>query len=408
MSLVGACRSCAARGLEPILDLGALPLANALLTREQLEAPEARYPLELVFCPACALVQITETVPPERLFGEYLYFSSFSDSFVEHARLLAERLVQERGLGPHSLVVELASNDGYLLQHYLARGVPVLGVEPARNVAAVAEARGIPTRVAFFGRELAEQLVAAGRRADLLHAHNVLAHVADLNGFVRGLATLLAPNGLAVIEVPYVRELVERLEFDTIYHEHLCYFGLGALVPLFERHGLRLTGAERVVVHGGSLRVFAAHAGAGHAPAVAALLAEEQSAGLARIAFYRSFAARVAALRARLRATLVDLRGRGARLAVYGAAAKASVLLNCLELPPGTLEFVVDRSPHKQGRFLPGLRLPIRPVEALLDEQPDYALLTAWNLKDEVLAQQAKYRHRGGRFILPLPEVEIL
>lgn len=408
MSAGSACRSCSGLGLEPILDLGALPLANALLAEADLGKPEARYPLELHFCPACALVQITETVAPERLFGEYLYFSSFSDSFVEHARRLSERLVEERRLGPQSLVVELASNDGYLLQHYRARGVPVLGIEPARNVAAVAEARGIPTRVAFFGRELGEALAAEGRRADLLHAHNVLAHVADLNGFVHGMAALLAPSGLAVIEVPYVRELVERLEFDTIYHEHLCYFGLHALVALFARHGLELQSAERLAVHGGSLRVFVAHGARGAAPEAGALLEEERAAGLLQADFYRDFAARVRALCRSLRATLVELRASGARLAVYGAAAKATVLLNSLGLPEGTLEFVVDRSPHKQGRYLPGLRLPIRPTSALLDEQPDYVLLTAWNLKDEVLAQQAEYRRRGGRFILPLPEVVTL
>lgn len=408
MSALHACRSCSGRELEPVLDLGALPLANALLAAADLGQAEARYPLELHFCPACALVQISETVPPELLFGEYLYFSSFSDSFVEHARQLCARLAEERRLGPQSLVVELASNDGYLLQHYRARGVPVLGIEPARNVAAAAEARGIPTRVAFFGRELGQELRGEGLRADVLHAHNVLAHVADLNGFVAGMAALLAPSGLLVVEVPYVRELVERLEFDTIYHEHLCYFGLHALVQLFSRHGLELQGAERLAVHGGSLRVFVAHGSRGAAPGAAGLLEQERAAGLLQPDFYRDFADRVGALRARLRTRLVELRGAGARLAAYGAAAKATVLLNSLELPEGTLEFVVDRSPHKQGRYLPGLRLPIRPTAALVEEQPDYVLLTAWNLKDEVLQQQAEYRARGGRFIVPLPEVETL
>lgn len=407
MSQAVACRSCGSGPLELLLDLGSMPLANALVEDRQ-RGDEPRYPLRLVFCSACALVQIDETVPAEQLFAEYLYFSSFSESFVEHARVLAERVIAERQLGPGSLVLELASNDGYLLQHYRNRSVPVLGIEPAQNVAAVARARGIPTRAAFFGRELGAQLASEGLQADVVHAHNVLAHVADLNGFVNGLAQVLKPQGVAVIEVPYVRALIERAEFDTIYHEHLCYFALVSLVPLFERHGLTVADAERVAVHGGSLRLTLARAGTAPTAAVTALVTQERAAGMADIGFYQDFAERVVALRARLRATLNELRAGGARLAGYGAAAKAAVLLNYIALPEGTLEFVVDRSPHKQGRFLPGVRVPIVAVEMLLREQPDYVLLMAWNLKDEVLAQQAEYRRRGGRFILPLPEVELV
>ena len=406
MSHVELCRACGTGPLELLLDLGTMPLANALVSSPG--ADEDRYPLRLVFCTRCSLVQIDEAVAPEKLFAEYLYFSSFSASFVEHARLLAEKLIGARGLGRDSLVVELASNDGYLLQHYRDRGVPVLGIEPAQNVAAVALERGIPTRAAFFGRELGAQLVAEGLQADVLHAHNVLAHVADLNGFVAGIAQVLKPAGVALIEVPYVRAMVERTEFDTIYHEHLCYFALVALAPLFARHGLEVVDVERVAVHGGSLRLCVALAGTPATAAVAALMAEERAAGMEHIAFYRGFAEKVAALGARLRATLGELKAAGARLAGYGAAAKAAVLLNYVRLPEGTLAFVADKSPHKQGRFLPGVGLEVRPVDVLLEEQPDYVLLMAWNLKDEILEQQAEYRRRGGRFILPLPEVEIL
>lgn len=409
MSRIAGCRSCGFVQLEPLLDLGAQPLANALLTQADLARPEPRYPLELVFCPVCALVQITEDVPPERLFGHYLYFSSYSDSFVEHARSLAERLVAGRGLGPRSLVIEAASNDGYLLQHYLARQVPVLGIEPAANVAEAARARGVPTRGAFFGRELAQQLAGEGLRADVFHAHNVLAHVPDLHGFLEGLALLLAPDGLAVIEVPDVRAMAARLAFDTIYHEHLCYFSLNALLPLCERHGLAVVAVEELPVHGGSLRVLLARAGTERpAASVDARLARELWWGLDRSQFFLDFGARVLAARRTLHERLEALAGEGLRLAGYGAAAKATVLLNALDLPPGRLEFVADRSPHKQGRFIPGVRVPIRPPVALLDDKPDVVLLLAWNLRDEVLEQQAEYRRRGGRFLVPLPEVELL
>ncbi len=409
MSRIAGCRSCGSTLLESLLDLGAQPLANALLAPADLDRDEPRYPLELVFCPACALVQITETVPPEQLFGQYLYFSSYSDSFVAHARELAERLVVERGLGPGSLVVEAASNDGYLLQHYRARGVPVLGLEPAANVAEVARGRGVATRTAFFGVELAEQLVAEGLRADVFHAHNVLAHVPDPHGFLAGVARLLAPGGLAVIEVPDVHEMVRRLAFDTIYHEHLCYFSLNALLPLCERHGLVVVGLEELPVHGGSLRLLLAQAETTRpAASVDARLARELWWGLDRQHFFADFAARVQAQRASLRERLDQMAGLGLRLAGYGAAAKATVLLNYVDPPPGRIAFVADRSPHKQGRLIPGVRVPIRPPEALLDEQPDVVLLLAWNLRDEVLDQQAEYRRRGGRFLVPLPELELL
>jgi len=290
------CRSCGHGKLDLVLSLGRTPLANALLTREQLDQPEETYPLDLVFCSACALVQITETVPPERLFSHYLYFTSFSDTMVQYAKELAARVVESRGLGPDSLVVELASNDGYLLQFYRDAGVPVLGIEPATNIAEAARKRGIPTLDRFFGTELAGELVAKGTRADVMHANNVLAHVADLNGFVAGIARVLKPDGVAIIEVPYVRTMLEALEFDTIYHEHLCYFSLTALQALFQRHGLRAVDVEQLPIHGGSLRLFVQSRGEPSA-AIRTILDEERAGGMDRVEFYSRFGERVESLR---------------------------------------------------------------------------------------------------------------
>ena len=404
------CRSCAADGLLTVLDLGPTPLANALPAAGGPGGPEPTYPLELVLCPACTLVQITETVPPEILFRDYLYFSSFSDTMLRHAERLVGEVVAERGLGPGSLAAEVASNDGYLLQFYKRAGVPVLGIEPARNVARVAvEERGVRTVTEFFGEELARELSGRGERADVLHANNVLAHVADLNGFVRGVRLLLKDDGVAIIEAPYVKDLADRCEFDTIYHEHLCYFSLTALDRLFRRHELLVSGVERVAIHGGSLRVRVSHAGASEPDAaVRRVLEEERGWGVGDAGFYREFAARVGRLRDDLRGLLSDLKGRGARVAAYGAAAKGSTLLNYFGIGRETLDFVADRSPYKQGRFMPGVRVPIVEPARLLAEQPDYVLLLTWNFADEILEQQAEYRRRGGRFIIPVPEVRVV
>ena len=404
-----ACRACAATALEPILDLGSLPLANALLASAADVATERRFPLTVVFCPRCSLVQIQENVPPVELFSDYPYFSSCSSTMVAHARALAAELVTSRRLGPGSRVVEIASNDGYLLQWYLAAGIAALGVEPAANVAAAARARGVPTEVAFFDDAVAARLVARDGVADVVHAHNVLAHVPDLAGFLGGIRRLLGPGGVAVVEVPYVRDLVERVEFDTIYHEHLCYFSLTALARAFAAAGLHVVGAERVAIHGGSLRVHAVRAGAAPvAPQVYELLAEEEAIGLLDLAHYRSFAGRVSALGVALGALLRRLRAEGHRVAAYGAAAKGATLLNSFGLGADVLDFVVDRSPHKQGHLMPGVHLPIRSPAALLSEMPDYTLLLAWNFADEILEQQHEYRARGGRFIVPVPEPRIL
>jgi SAM-dependent methyltransferase len=405
----GTCRGCGRQDLQVVLDLGDMPLVNRLLSEAELREPEPRFPLALAFCPSCCLAQITQTVAPEILFRDYAYFSSVSDEMVEHVRLLATELVRTRALGPDSLVVELASNDGYLLQHYVATGIPVLGIDPARNIAEAATASGIPTLAEFFGPQLAEELSRMGRLADVVHANNVLAHVPDLNGFVAGIARILKPSGVAVIETPYLRELIDRLEFDTIYHEHVFYYSLSSLVRVFERHHLMVADVERIPIHGGSLRVYVRHPSSdGPSAQVTALLAEEAAIGICSIDYFNGLAENVQRLRKSLRAALGDLKAAGKTIAAYGAAAKGAVLLNAFDIGRETIDYVVDRSPHKQGRYMPGVRIPIRPAEDLVAEQPDACLLLAWNFADEILAQQAAYRAGGGAFLIPGPHIRIV
>jgi len=392
----------------PVLSLGNTPLANALLRQDQLSESEPTWPLELVWCPDCSLAQITETVPPEVLFRDYAYFSSFSDTMVSHARSIVDRLLKTRNLAADSLAVEIASNDGYLLQWYHKAGIPVLGIEPAQNIAKVAESeRSIRTISDFFGRDLAGQLADSGQKADVIHANNVLAHVADLNGVVAGFATLLKPNGIVVVEVPYLKDLLDHVEFDTIYHEHLCYFSLTALSRLFMQHGLEIVDVERMTIHGGSLRVFAAHAGSESVqPSVSQLIAEE-SMWVLDVQSYDSFSARVETLRRELVGLLDSLKSKGKSIVVYGASAKGSTLLNYFDIGPETLDFVVDRSTVKQGMYTPGTRLEICPPSRLIEDQPDYCLLLTWNFAEEVLKQQSQYRQNGGKFIIPIPEVRV-
>lgn len=406
-STTAHCRSCSQSGLKDVLSLGKTPLANALLQENDLNQPEPTYPLDLVWCPHCSLVQITETVAPEVLFREYAYFSSFSETMLKHAEELSSEMRDRWQLGRQSLVMEAASNDGYQLQYYQRAGVQVLGIEPARNIAKVARERGIPTVAEFFGIECAQQLADAGRLADVFHAHNVLAHVADLNGFVAGIAKVLKPTGVAVIEAPYAKDLFDHVEFDTIYHEHLCYFSLTALDQLFRRHGLQVIDVRRVAIHGGSLQVHLAPAGRYEPSAAVSELLAEEADWVDDEQFYRAFGQRVEQLRRELVQLLTTLKADKKRIAVYGASAKGTTLLNYFRIGREVLDYVVDRSTVKQGRYTPGTRLKIHDPSRLVEEMPDYVLLLTWNFSEEILKQQTEYRQRGGRFIIPIPELKI-
>jgi SAM-dependent methyltransferase len=399
------CRGCGGTTFFPVLDLGITPLANSIVSKG--DASQERFPLKVVGCHGCSLVQLTDLVPPERLFRTYTYFSSNSDEMVAHAGALVTRLVQERGLGAASSVFEIASNDGYLLQHYVSAGVPVLGIEPATNIAEVARTRGVDTISEFFCESLAASLAAEGRTADVIHANNVMAHVPDIRGFVAGIRHALKPDGVAVIEVPYVRDLVEHCEFDTVYHEHVFYFSLTALVRLCAAEGLAVTDVERLQIHGGSLRLFITHGGTPSAR-VQALLGQEQTLGIESPEYYATFAAAVNTLRDTVVTLLHHLKAGGATVAAYGAAAKGSTLLNYFGIDDKMLDFVADRSIHKQGHYMPGVGIPIVDAKELAMRRPDYTLLLVWNFATEVLRQQDAYRRQGGRFIVPIPHVQVL
>jgi len=404
------CRFCSAPLCESFADLGMSPLSNSYLSAEELQRPEPFYPLHAFVCSECRLVQLPAQESPETIFSDYAYFSSYSDSWLEHCRNYVEKICARRNLGSQSRVVELASNDGYLLQYFKQRGIPVLGIEPAANVAAEAERKGISTLVRFFGTETAKAMCAGQRSADLLVANNVLAHVPDLNDFVEGIRMVLKPDGIATLEFPHLQRLVEQNQFDTIYHEHFSYFSFLTVQRIFLAHGLRIFDADELPTHGGSLRIYVCHADSSESEsaAVAALAARETQLGYARPEIYARFHEQVQTVKRNLLRFLIDAREKGKTVAGYGAPAKGNTLLNYCGIRTDLLAFTVDRSPHKAGRFLPGTHIPIYNPDRLREVKPDYVLILPWNLKDEIVGQMNDVRSWGGQFVVPIPRVEVL
>ncbi len=404
------CRICSAPVTTTLVDLGMSPLCESFLSADQLEQMEPYYPLHAMVCGQCFLVQLPEHVKPEHIFTEYAYFSAYATSWVEHARRYCHMIKDRLGLGATSQVVEIASNDGYLLQHFIPLGVPVLGIEPALNVAEAARARNVPTLTEFFGMALARRLVSEGRRADLIIGNNVLAQVPDLNDFVAGMAHLLTPEGVVTLEFPHVERLIEGNQFDTIYQEHFSYFSLVTIDRLARRNGLKLIDAEQLPTHGGSLRVYLARADATRVPAkaVADLLAHERSAGLEDLATYARFGAQVHRTKRALLAFLIKVKAEGKTVCGYGAPGKGNTLLNYCGIGTDFLDFTVDRNPYKHGRYTPGMHIPILPVEAIDKAKPDYLLILPWNLRTEIVAQMSHVTAWGCKFVVPIPKVEVI
>ena len=404
------CRFCGAPLKQTFVDLGMSPLCENFLAREQLDEMEPFYPLHAYVCQGCFLVQLSQYVSPDEIFGEYAYFSSYSDSWLRHAKKYTDRMVQRFGLDENSQVVELASNDGYLLQYFVAKGIPSLGIEPAANVARAAIDKGIPTVVKFFGSRTAQELVAEGTRADLVVANNVLAHVPELNDFVRGIKLILKPHGVATVEFPHLLRLMEGNQFDTLYHEHFCYFSFTAAEKVLAAGGLTVFDVEELPSHGGSLRVYARHREDCFLPIepqVPELRRREEAAGLTRLDGYRSFAEQVKATKRRLLDFLITAKRQGRTVAGYGAPGKGNTLLNYCGIRTDFLDYTVDRNPYKHGKFLPGTHIPIYAPGKLAEDKPDYVLILPWNLKDEIIKQLSYVRRWGGKFVVPIPEVAV-
>ena len=404
------CRGCGEQLTETFADLGLTPFANSYVQSSATERMEPFYPLHAYVCGSCFLVQLAEFETPQAIFGDYLYFSSFSDSWLQHAERYADAMISRFGLGQEDLVVEVASNDGYLLQYFARSGIPVLGVDPAANVAQSAVTKGIPTEVAFFGAETAKRLSDAGRAPRLMTANNVLAHVPDLHDFIEGFRLLLAPDGVATFEFPHLLRLMEDNQFDTIYHEHFSYLSGLVVRDLFAAHGLTMFDVEHLPTHGGSLRIYVRHTDNQALPitsAVERLIASEREAGLDRIEAYREFAQKVVDVKCSLLDFLMSARREGKWVAAYGAPAKGNTLLNYCGVGPDLVRFTVDRSPHKQTMLLPGTRIPIRSPEAIREARPDYVLILPWNLRQEIAEQMSEVKSWGGKFVVPIPRVEI-
>jgi SAM-dependent methyltransferase len=404
------CRLCQAPLSTTFVDLGMSPLCESFLTADELDRMEPYYPLHVLVCGNCFLVQLQEYVRPEHIFSEYAYFSSYSSSWVEHARKYCHMIKDRLGLNETSQVFEIASNDGYLLQHFLPLNVPVTGIEPAANVAAVARSKGVPTIVEFFGTDLAKRLVSERKRADLIIGNNVLAQVPDLNDVTAGMAHLLAPNGVITLEFPHLECLMEQSQFDTIYHEHFSYFSLLTIDHLARKHGLKVIDVEQLPTHGGSLRVYLSRAGSTHrpAPAVAALLAHERAIGYEDIGSYTRFRERVHRTKRELLSLLIQCKSSGARICGYGAPGKGNTLLNYCGIGTDFLDFTVDRNPYKHGRYTPGMHIPIYPVSAINEARPDYLLILPWNLKDEIVEQMRHVADWGCKLIVPIPVAQLI
>jgi hypothetical protein len=406
-----ACRFCGAPLSHVFVDLGVSPLANSYLEPEALGKAEPFYPLTVYVCAGCFLVQLPEEARPEAIFSDYAYFSSYSESWLRHAETYAQGMIERFGFGPEHRVVEVASNDGYLLRWFKERGIPVLGIEPAANVAEAAREAGIPTEVKFFGEATAHELAERGTRADLLVGNNVLAHVPGLNDFVAGLKVLLALDGVLTMEFPHLLRLMDEDQFDTIYHEHYSYFSFTTVRQVFAAHGLTLFDVEELPTHGGSLRIYARHDGDDSKPVgerVGDLLSREAAAGFSLLSTYQTFDERVRRVKRGLLRFLIQAREEGKAVAGYGAPAKGNTLLNYCGIRSDFVDYTVDRSPHKQGRFLPGTRIPIHGPDRLRETRPDYVLILPWNLKEEIMEQMADIRSWGGRFVVAIPEVRVL